>query len=82
MARSDSGVHPVVGLWPIELSNDLEDALRRENRKAGEFVRQHDAIEVYFETIKVGGSLIDPFLNINVPEELSKADALVKEQAL
>ena len=82
VARSDTGVHPVVGLWPVELSTDLEDALRRGNRKAGEFVRQHSAIEVYFETAKVGGSLIDPFLNINEPEELSKADALLKEQML
>ncbi|MES0383492.1 MAG: molybdenum cofactor guanylyltransferase MobA [Hyphomicrobium sp.] len=82
VARSDAGMHPVVALWPVELSTDLEDALRHGNRKAGEFVRQHSAIEVYFETAKVGGSLIDPFLNINEPEELSKADALLKEQML
>ena len=82
VARSDTGVHPVVGLWPLELLTDLEDALRRGNRKAGQFVREHRAIEVYFETTKVGGSLIDPFLNINAPAELSKADALLKEQTL
>jgi len=80
VARSDAGVHPVVGLWPVELSTDLEDALTRGYRKAGEFVRRHNALEVYFESTKVGGTLIDPFLNINEPEELAKADALLKEK--
>jgi len=82
VARSDAGMHPVVGLWPIDLATDLEDALTRGNRKAGEFVRRHSALEVYFESTKVGGTLIDPFLNINEPEELAKADALLKEQTL
>lgn len=82
VARSDAGVHPVVGLWPVELSTELEEALRRGNRKAGEFVRQHCAIEVYFKPTEVGGRLVDPFFNINEPEELTKANALLGEHWL
>jgi molybdopterin-guanine dinucleotide biosynthesis protein A len=36
---------------------------------------------VYFPKVEIGGAPIDPFFNINEPEELAEADALLKEQA-
>ena len=81
VARSDDGVHPVIGLWPVQLASALESFLKQGRHKVGTFVEKQDAVEVYFSKAEIGGAPIDPFFNINEPEELAKADALLKEQA-
>lgn len=81
VARSDEGVHPVIGLWPVTLASAIEDFLKREKRKVGRFAEDQGAVEVYFPRVEIGGVLIDPFFNINEPEELAKAEMLLKEQA-
>jgi molybdopterin-guanine dinucleotide biosynthesis protein A len=80
VARSDEGVHPVIGLWPITLASAIEDFLKREKRKVGRFAEEQGAVEVYFPKVEIGGVVMDPFFNINEPEELAKADMLLKEQ--
>ena len=35
VAASAEGVHPVVGLWPVELAAQLEDSLEPGNAKGG-----------------------------------------------
>ena len=59
----------------------IEDFLKREKRKVGRFAEEQGAVEVYFPRVEIGGVLIDPFFNINEPEELAKAEMLLKEQA-
>jgi molybdopterin-guanine dinucleotide biosynthesis protein A len=81
VARSDEGVHPVIGLWPITLASAIEDFLKREKRKVGRFAEEEGSIEVYFPKTEISGVLMDPFFNINEPEELAKAEMLLKEQA-
>jgi molybdenum cofactor guanylyltransferase len=81
VAQSDEGVHPVIGLWPIVLAPAVEEFLNREKRKVGQFVEEQAAIQVYFPKTEVGGMLIDPFFNINEPEELARANAVMKGQA-
>jgi molybdopterin-guanine dinucleotide biosynthesis protein A len=81
VARSAEGVHPVVGLWPVALAGDIEDALKQSLHKVGGFTEQHGAIEVPFPPVKLGGREIDPFFNINRPEDLAKAEALISEHA-
>jgi molybdopterin-guanine dinucleotide biosynthesis protein A len=82
VARSPKGLHPVIGLWSVTLMEDIEDSLSRGMRKVGGFAEQHQAIEVPFPPIKIGGREIDPFFNINRPEELAEAEALITEQGL
>jgi molybdopterin-guanine dinucleotide biosynthesis protein A len=82
VARSPKGVHPVIGLWSVTLMEDIEDSLNQGMRKVGAFAEQHQAIEVPFPPIKIGGREIDPFFNINRPEELAEAEALITEQGL
>jgi molybdopterin-guanine dinucleotide biosynthesis protein A len=65
VARSESGVHPVFGLWPVSLAPHLEDSLNRGARKALDFVTAHQAKEVRFPPVDVGGKAVDPFFNIN-----------------
>jgi molybdopterin-guanine dinucleotide biosynthesis protein A len=80
VAASAEGVHPVVGLWPVDLARDLHECLQRGMHKVGAFTKQHVAVEVFFSPVKVGGRLVDPFFNINRPEELEQADALLGHQ--
>jgi molybdopterin-guanine dinucleotide biosynthesis protein A len=81
VARSETGVHPVVGLWPVTIAPALEASLRQGERKAGTWTREHGAIEVFFPASELGGKAIDPFFNINRPEDLAAADAWIREAA-
>jgi molybdopterin-guanine dinucleotide biosynthesis protein A len=71
-------VHHVFGLWPLSLARDLEDALKRGLRKVGDWVRQHNAEELYFPALWSGDRKIDPFFNINRPEDLAEAEAFLQ----
>ena len=77
VARSEGGVHPVIGLWPIALAAALEASLKDGVRKVGAWTEAQGAIEVAFPQIEVGGKTIDPFFNINRPDELAEANVLI-----
>lgn len=79
VAQSDVGIHPVIGLWPVDLAEALEDSLKRGERKVTTWTRDHGAVPVFFPPVDVGGQSIDPFFNINAPEDLATAEALVSE---
>ena len=81
VAKSESGVHPVFGLWPVALAPRIEEALRRDERKTLDFVKAHQAEEVEFPPILIGGRAVDPFFNINRPEDLAEAEALLRATA-
>src|SRR3989337_2801111 len=81
VARSAEGTHPVVGLWPVALAGDIERSLQQGMRKVGGFTEQHGAVEVSFLAVDIGGRSIDPFFNINRPEDLAEAEALVTVHA-
>jgi molybdopterin-guanine dinucleotide biosynthesis protein A len=77
VARSAAGVHPVIGLWPVALADDIEDSLQQGMRKVGAWTEQHGAVEVSFPPVEIGGRTIDPFFNINRPEDLAEAETLL-----
>jgi molybdenum cofactor guanylyltransferase len=71
-ARSGEWRHPVVGIWPVALSQDLRRALVDENLHK---------IELW--TARYGIAIadwpdvpIDPFFNVNTPEDAARAEAL------
>jgi molybdopterin-guanine dinucleotide biosynthesis protein A len=73
LARSGGRVHPVVGLWPVTLGDTLRKALRTEGiRKVEDWTARLGATIVDFQ-----GTAIDPFYNINTPEDLARAAALL-----
>ena len=78
VARSESGVHPVIGLWPVEIAPDLREALERGMHKVGAWAELQSAIEASFPQDEINGEAVDPFFNINRPEDLAKAEALLK----
>ena len=81
VARSERGTHPVFALWPISLVETLEESLKNGLRKVGEFVRREGAEPVDFPPVEIAGREIDPFFNINRPEDLAEAEALLRGRA-
>lgn len=81
VARSATGLHPVIGLWPVSMAGDLARALARGERRASAWVRAQGAAEVPFEPYETPGGALDPFFNINTPEDLDHARGLVERRA-
>jgi len=79
IATSNETVHPVVGLWPIALLDDLETWLTEpENRRVRSFLARHDTREITFPMIETLRAPIDPFFNINTPDDLAEARQLLE----
>jgi molybdenum cofactor guanylyltransferase len=73
-ASSGGRGHPVFGLWPVAVAGDLDDWLRRdEKRRVRDFLSRHDARCVDFPMIKTPSGALDPFFNINTPDDLAVA---------
>jgi len=77
VARSEEGVHPIFGLWPVSLAPELEKSLTNGMRKVQAWVREHQAQEIFFPTMEIGGRRIDPFFNVNRPDDLAEAEAVL-----
>lgn len=76
VAVSAAGLHPVIGLWPVTMAEGLTEALARGDRRASAFVRSQGAAEIPFAPIRIGSVELDPFFNINTPEDLDFARGL------
>lgn len=75
MARATSGGrdHPVVGLWPVALADDLRRALTVEEiRKITRWTDRFRVGEADWPTAPV-----DPFFNVNTPGDLAELERLV-----
>lgn len=77
LAQSDDGIHPVIGLWPVALADDLEQALRDGVRKVLDWTGRHTTRVVAFDPVRIRGALVDPFFNANTPEELLAAQRIL-----
>jgi molybdopterin-guanine dinucleotide biosynthesis protein A len=77
IAQSNDRWHPVVGLWPLTLADDLVKALHEGRRSAFDFAKRHGAVAVSFPLGTMGGQAIDPFFNANTPEDLQAARELL-----
>jgi molybdenum cofactor guanylyltransferase len=80
LAASNGEVHPVIGLWPVALVDDLESALEGGVRKVLQWTDRHGTVVVDFPFLRFHGRLIDPFFNANTPEELDEARALIESR--
>ncbi|MGQ0671461.1 MAG: molybdenum cofactor guanylyltransferase MobA [Hyphomicrobium sp.] len=78
LASSGGELHPVIGLWPVHLADDLEAALRSGVRKVLAWTDRHGTVPVAFSFVEIGGRQVDPFFNANTPEELDEARRLLQ----
>ncbi len=77
VAASGGRVHPVFGLWPLALEQELFEWLAAGNRKVMDFVARHRGQEVDFSPLQLESETVDPFF-INTPEDLERAQALAR----
>jgi molybdopterin-guanine dinucleotide biosynthesis protein A len=77
LAASNGEVHPVIGLWPVGLADDLERSLYQGMRKVRHWTNRHGTLPVEFPFTEVNGHKVDPFFNANTPEELDEARRLL-----
>jgi len=74
-ARSGEWRHPVVGLWPVALRHDLRHALVDEGlRKIEVWTARHGAALADWPATPV-----DPFFNVNKPEDVEEASRLAAQ---
>jgi molybdopterin-guanine dinucleotide biosynthesis protein A len=72
-AASGGRAHPVFALWPVRLAAELRRAMVEEE------MRKIDAWTVRYRLVEVDFALgaVDPFFNINRPQDLARAEGLV-----
>ncbi|MEP1330226.1 molybdenum cofactor guanylyltransferase MobA [Pseudophaeobacter sp.] len=71
--RSKVNRHPTFGLWPVALRDDLRAALNDGLRKVVIWTDRHQGREALFDATP-----FDPFFNVNTPEDLARAEELLK----
>ena len=75
-ASSDGQHHPVFAVWSSDISSTSEDVLVGDGyRKVDDWIATFPSVRVSF-----AAEPIDPFLNINTPEELARAEDFIVEQ--
>ena len=65
---------PTFGLWPVSLRDDLRTALQDGLRKVVMWTDQHNGRLAEFAVTE-----IDPFFNVNTPEDLAQARAMANQ---
>ncbi|MFD0988190.1 molybdenum cofactor guanylyltransferase MobA [Methyloligella solikamskensis] len=78
MAASESDTHPTFALWPVGLEQDLADYLERGGRKLHDWMGRQEAGICFFPAAEIAGELVDPFFNINRPDQREAAEALLQ----
>ena len=77
IAASDSGEHPVFGIWPVALAATLRRDLASGLRKTLDWARGQAAVTARFAPTRIQDREVDPFFNINEAKDLAEAEALL-----
>ena len=64
--------HPTFGLWPVSLREDLRAAINAGTSKVVAWTEPHGCAKAVFPT-----DPIDPFFNVNTPEDLKTAEGMI-----
>ncbi len=74
-AVSDGRAHPVFGLWPVALKDELARAMAEEAvRKVDVWTARYRLARAEFEKVETPAGPLDPFFNTNRPEDLEEAE--------
>ena len=74
-AKSGDWRHPVVGLWPVKLREDLRHALMEENLHKIEIWTARHGVAI----AEWPDQPTDPFFNVNTPEDAARASELATQ---
>ncbi len=64
--------HPVIGLWPVRLAENLRKTVEAGNYKVDSWTGKHKLATVTFPSDPV-----DPFFNVNHPKDADRAEAIM-----
>lgn len=70
-AGSGGWTHPVIGLWPVSLREELRTAMAQGERKIDRFTARFGCATAEWPV-----QPFDPFFNVNTPDELAEAERL------
>ena len=73
IAQSNNKIHPVIGIWNINLLKNLEQELKSDNRKIMEWVYKNE-----YDIVDFPVKFYDPFFNINNKEDIIEAEQIEK----
>lgn len=80
VARSHGRVHPTFALWPLACRDALRHFLVDEgNRRVSAFIERFGCVEVEFASTTSAGEGLDPFFNVNVPDDLVQAERHLRD---
>ena len=82
LAASNGRTHPVFGLWPVILADDLDLALHTGVRKVMDWVENYPVETVDFANVNIGGRELDPFFNTNTPEHMQEARLVLEDMLI
>jgi molybdopterin-guanine dinucleotide biosynthesis protein A len=72
-AASHNRTHPVIALWPVWIRDELRHAVADQSiRRIEAFTQRHSRV-----TVEWSAKPVDPFFNVNTPEDLAEANRLV-----
>lgn len=78
LSASGGHKHPVFGLWPLALRDDLARWMAAtDTYKVLAWTALHDMVVCEFPFYRFDGRQIDPFFNANTPDELAEAETLL-----
>ena len=72
-ASSNNNIYPVVSMWSLSLDNHLDKALNNGVRKIDAFTSSYNV-----STVDWSFNDVDPFFNINNPEDITLAEKYIK----
>src|SRR5271165_1254831 len=75
VAASGGRVHHVAALWPVALQGELRRAVVQDGLRKVESALQRFRVAV----VEWRDAPLDPFFNVNTPEDLARAEALLRE---
>ena len=73
IAQSNNKIHPVIGIWNINLLKSLEQELKSDNRKIMRWVYKNE-----YDIVDFPVKFYDPFFNINNKEDIIEAEQIEK----
>ncbi|QDY99761.1 molybdenum cofactor guanylyltransferase MobA [Nitratireductor mangrovi] len=80
LAASGGQLHPVFGLWRTELADELADFLSKaDDLSVAAFCARHETAALEFAELETAAGKIDPFFNVNTPDDLDEVRRLARE---
>jgi molybdopterin-guanine dinucleotide biosynthesis protein A len=75
-AKSAGRLHPVVGLWPVSLREEMRRAVVNEGLRKVELWASRHGVAV----AEWPATPIDPFFNVNTPEDVAEAERFARTE--